>query len=684
MKKHIHKVKHAAKWLLWVSLALLVVMILAGYAAWTYQFWDKDTNRGSVAMAEQDALGDSFDQPVYLDQGWKPEQSLWFYSTTQGSDMMPYDFFLALRQEKTDALFRDNVNINAYRYLPQKPTSSNPDGLPVGFVLDRYKGKNYVGLTCAACHTGQINYKGAALRIDGGPAGSDMERFMVDLGRALSATLKNPAKREAFVKDVLERKNYSSADEVVKDLEIFTQRLQAYAYFNESTQAYRFGRLDAFGRIYNRVLEHVMTGDQLKSILMSEFGKADYEKIALEVDGVLSAQERDSAITRLVKVLTPDQMQRLRNRIFNSPNAPVSYPFLWDISQHDYVQWNGLASNAGLGPLGRNAGEVIGVFGMLDWRQEQRGWFQNLITGQSDTPYHVNYESSVNVHNLVRIENQLRSLQSPRWPEDILGKFDTARSDRGRILYNSHCVACHDIVDRSDPKRRIVANMAGIDVVKTDFQMARNSVNYSGYSGILRNLYVNSSMGDDLLIQNRAPVASLLTKADMNVILTPHPDKWRVRAWAERLYDYVIGFSHNEIKASLKQGSYTPDTTAKPFNSLLSYKGRPLNGIWATAPYLHNGSVPTLYDLLLPARKEQADKDGEFRPVTFNVGSREFDPSKVGLRTDVGDVFDTRLLGNTNGGHEYGAAPTTLPDGTQLRGYNREERLDLVEFMKSL
>ena len=60
-------------------------------------------------------------------------------------------------------------------------------------------------------------------------------------------------------------------------------------------------------------------------------------------------------------------------------------------------------------------------------------------------------------------------------------------------------------------------------------------------------------------------------------------------------------------------------------NGLVDYarKGRALNGIWATAPYLHNGSVPTLYDLLLPA----AD-----RPKKFRVGSRELDVKKVGLK----------------------------------------------------
>jgi hypothetical protein len=100
----------------------------------------------------------------------------------------------------------------------------------------------------------------------------------------------------------------------------------------------------------------------------------------------------------------------------------------------------------------------------------------------------------------------------------------------------------------------------------------------------------------------------------------------------------------------------------------LIYKGRPLNGIWATAPYLHNGSVPTLYDLLLPPKD---------RPAKFNVGSREFNPERVGYviepRPDNPFVFDTAKDGNSNAGHDYGNS-TLTPD----------DRKALVEYMKTL
>jgi len=115
---------------------------------------------------------------------------------------------------------------------------------------------------------------------------------------------------------------------------------------------------------------------------------------------------------------------------------------------------------------------------------------------------------------------------------------------------------------------------------------------------------------------------------------------------------------------------------------LLAYKGRPLSGIWATAPYLHNGSVPTLYDLLLPPKD---------RPPSFPVGTREFDPIRVGFvtrgpdgkiaqpstensfvlrtRDDAGRVID----GNSNAGHDYGNAALT-----------DTERWELVEYLKGL
>ena len=177
------------------------------------------------------------------------------------------------------------------------------------------------------------------------------------------------------------------------------------------------------------------------------------------------------------------------------------------------------------------------------------------------------------------------------------------------------------------------------------------------------------------------------------MIATPDADKWFIRRWFDQLYTIGASFFENDIPNTIKSGNYKPDTTSSPYDSLLAYKGRSLNGIWSTAPYLHNGSVPTLWDLLLPTEKCKAGPDyGEYRPQTFRVGSRAFDPVRVGFRSSGYDGFQftTQRVGDTNGGHVYGACSepgkTAKTDGSPspLPALTPDQRWDLIEYMKTL
>jgi hypothetical protein len=106
------------------------------------------------------------------------------------------------------------------------------------------------------------------------------------------------------------------------------------------------------------------------------------------------------------------------------------------------------------------------------------------------------------------------------------------------------------------------------------------------------------------------------------------------------------------------------------------YKARPLDGIWATAPYLHNGSVPNLWALLSPVDE---------RPKEFCLGSRQFDPKNVGYETTcVEGAFklDTTIRGNLNTGHEF--KDGLRGNGVIGRSLRPEERRALIEFLKSL
>jgi len=759
---------------------LLVLIIIAPFAgmaiAILYEDWDDDPERGAVAV-ENGTFNESYRVPEYLNQGWENHDSLWFYNTTQGSALLPYDFLLALEQptnkppveckkrDQSGAWFICDANVDRFRYLPQKQTAFNPDALPVGFVKESYQGKDYVGYTCAACHTGQINFENRALRIDGGPAMADMVGFLTELTQAMAQTQRkadqdNP-RLSRFVERVLALKNsYSSAAEVEKDLVKWTNARQLYNVVNDSRFScntsdvavtektdedkrfcqervaagghsvpvdYGYARLDAFGRIYNRVLQHAINPKQLhtalKSALVKRDGVVDHLLTDAEVDRVMDGvvspggiilrdQEMWAVIDNLQSTqpgypgLSRTDMLRVRNTLFNSPNAPVSYPFLWDITHSDYVQWNAIANNAALGPLGRNAGEVTGVFGILDWHKDTGlgAWFERfslpaMISGQGTKQEVINFKSSINLFNLQRLERKLNTLVSPRWPfckkassakyylpdgrqsepvdeRDCLqgdSKIDQVMAKRGQRIYAQKCQGCHQIIERSAADRLVVGKLVGIDHPQsTDKAMASNSVFYQGKSGNFTDTYQESSVGK-LVMPENAPVAMILTATTSGVVATADADKWWPRRIAEWLYTIVMSFTDNPIQQSVKAGEYLPDTTSAPFNSLLSYRARSLNGIWATAPYLHNGSVPTLYDLLLPARAGEGCPNT--RPASFVVGAREFDPIKVGFNSANYDgfVFDTRIRGNHNTGHEYGAC-----------GMTDQQRWDLVEFLKSL
>ncbi|MDN3522610.1 c-type cytochrome [Halomonas ramblicola] len=99
------------------------------------------------------------------------------------------------------------------------------------------------------------------------------------------------------------------------------------------------------------------------------------------------------------------------------------------------------------------------------------------------------------------------------------------------------------------------------------------------------------------------------------------------------------------------------------------YVAKPLTGIWLRAPYLHNGSVPTIEDLLRPA---------EERPEVFYRGYDVYHPERLGFIHEGEEAerhgfrYDTAEPGNGNAGHEYG---TELP---------AEDRDALVEYLKTL
>jgi mono/diheme cytochrome c family protein len=118
----------------------------------------------------------------------------------------------------------------------------------------------------------------------------------------------------------------------------------------------------------------------------------------------------------------------------------------------------------------------------------------------------------------------------------------------------------------------------------------------------------------------------------------------------------------------------------KPLRMTDGYQAPPLDGIWATAPYFHNGSVPTLDGVLnSKARPKRFTR-------SFKTGEADYDKAKVGWKvTELRDppdgklpaieqrkIYDTSKPGRSNGGHTYG---DDLTD---------EERAQVIEYLKTL
>jgi len=111
------------------------------------------------------------------------------------------------------------------------------------------------------------------------------------------------------------------------------------------------------------------------------------------------------------------------------------------------------------------------------------------------------------------------------------------------------------------------------------------------------------------------------------------------------------------------------------------YKARSLNGIWATAPYLHNGSVRTMRQLLLPVETDDETLSGKkrlSRDKTFKVGSREYDPDVMGFKNEGEYELNTELPGNLRTGHEGPAY------GNQAFKDDPELLRTILEYLKTL
>ena len=565
----------------WFALVVAVVTV-AGLGVW-----------GSILYFPNLPSSVKVYDVVKLNKNWTDEERQKYYHSSQGSQVMPYDWFIALEQPNNKQLFQSNEYLTQMRIIPDPNPIGNPDLLPIGFAKDDpdpITGVQNVGLTCAFCHTSQLTYHGMGIRIDGAPGIVNFDTFLSQLVVAVAATVQprftanlfDPGKFDRFARRVLKDKYSQPAAEDLRKQVIawLAQKVkqQADQLALKNTTA-SFGRLDALG-----------TG-----------GNTLYRLLA--------------------------------NNNLRALDAPVTAFPLWYVTQYDWVQSNGSIRQ----PMSRNIIESVAV---------------NASVVLPGNPANNNrYVSSVRMKNMWEMEDTAGKLVAPRWPEWIFGPIDKDKAAKGKVLYAQYCSKCHspqlepaplcgDEIAIRNKKRFFMLRLFSVDEIGTDPLDATNFATRTADASAIG--LGNNAPGPQVI---QTVIGGILRRGfkDLNLPEATQ-DEW---------------------------SGYRSDCWRAP----KAYPARPLDGVWATAPFLHNNSVPNLYQLLLPAAQ---------RTKKFHLGDPEFDPVNVGyvnLRIPGGFTVDTTKPGNSNAGHEFRNAPAGTKGviGPEL---SDEQRWDLVEYLK--
>lgn len=656
----------------------------------------------------------------WLDQNWSTEDRFWFQHASQGTATfpVPYSWYVALEQPgirlfSRPGMLTDSAYLERFGFIPSPKTvrtdastlrrfgfvksdastepapesvaglrplpADNLDGLPVGFarmigVVNPATGgaeADRIGLTCAGCHTGSIHYKGTSIRFDGGPAMLELRKLELTTGLSILYTLYVPGRFDRFATRVLgrdaDKAERARLKEELKGVWAFLQSqvaaMDKLAASGQPDTPEGYGRLDALNRIGNQVF-------------YTDFVKSN-----------LKGYERN----------------------LHANDAPVSYPPVWTAPWLWWAQYDASIEQ----PLIRNAGEALGVRASL-----------NL---SPDFPPDRLFRSSIALENLLRIEAMLRGsdpfsrtprsfggLTSPKWPshlfpDDPAWKIDQDRVARGRTLYGNICAECH-----LGPVADAAYDEQFKDAKDKKFWIDNPRWTQDGNGNWVLNEITKSAavMGTD------PAQASVLDKRQVQIpdFLKMDPAKELKEHWNCDMGTYsstempfsialMITVQRTSEKWLSDRGITNPDQLKKVWGERSNcpnpaavkepqYRARPLNGVWATAPYIHNGSVPSLWWMMMP----QAE-----RPKQFCMGAREFDPKRVGFDVPASgesscktgqtlfsmtDGSGKPIKGNSVLGHSFEAAAEadkkTYPNGVIGRKFTDEERYDLIEYLKTL
>lgn len=538
-------------------------------------------------------------QVVQLNQGWSDREARFYDHANEGTNLAPLDFLLNLPDPAKAGSKFVDKLSNDYGFIRSEKSPSNPHGLPVGFAIDER------------------------------PA-SFGDRVYVGITCAACHT---------------RQLTYSKADASGQA----TTYVLAVHGGPGLVDIQRF-KNDLYDAIFVLLKDDKLAGEFAQGVLGRAASADDLVALRIEIREFTEPVAVTRSLLAQWKIppadFGPGNLNALSQGNYNNvglyawltkkglatpstdpPAQPrfegsVNLPPMWFAHADTWAQW--FAEIHDPGP---------------------RNWVQSVSTSEVRPPKMAAalksavIVASIHFENIAEIQRSLELLRTPKWPEAVLGSLDRAKVEEGRALYEEHCARCHT---------RTVLPPNSLGIVFKDrpaFDVGTDPTAYQQFADAAAIRVAGlKRLSGSILAMRQAQLAAKLGQ-DVAVNYMKLYSRGRPNEFALATDEYKDAKDAN-----------WPKTGA-------AYWASPLEGIFASSPYFHNGSVRTLWDVLTPPAQ---------RPKTFRTGSGEFDVDGVGLQSSGRFLYDTAEPGKGNGGHLFGT--DLAPD----------KKAALIEYLKSL
>lgn len=615
----------------------------------------------------------------------------YWYGASQGSRLMPDAWFRALPRadDGTPLAARKNMERYGFDYCDDKALD------PIGFVLDQDETRPpAIGLTCAACHTGRITDGKNSFLVHGGAAKMDFQPFTHDLFQAMLKVRSgsydkavNAPDWMAFSQKLLGPKAAPDADKALH------RQISEWLQYRRDIQAsiddggtWGHGRQDAVQVIFNTVA--TLSDSKIKGGLPASTAPVSIPSVWL-APHMARVQWNGSAFKAkdigLSGPVSTGAMIRNISEVIGV-FAEIKLPDYAALATANYVDVTSSVRLENLIRLERSLAEMPPpkwpeVWGKIDrssadYKAGEALYDQNCAACHARIDPENPLAEILDATGLPLVADPLAGKPFVR----VVNAFDLP-GELGASVGTDPMMVCNSMTHAAwSGKMTAFTNV--FEALQSYALYGAKGVKVVRFSGGTQTLHLIEDLAVRILWDKRDELVGVqladISKRTREFFswftsgaVEVSGDEW-VIGQAQKVVTPLPVTHHLSDLAEVRrvcseqlaaQRKTTPDLGAP------GYKAGPLAGIFASAPYLHNGSVPTLDALLRPTDQ---------RPASFMQGDVLFDPVKVGLgaalseRASAFSVLDAAgsvIAGNFNGGHEYPAVALTEAERAQLIAY---------------